>query len=210
LTGGSAGAASPEPLESVLEEARELGFLGPGPIESHIAHSRGFASTQERAPESFLDLGSGGGVPGLVLALEWSEARGVLLDAMIRRTEFLRGACARLGVDERVTEVCDRAEVGARDPRLRGQFDVVTARSFGPPAVTAECGGGFVRLGGHLVVSEPPDHPEDRWPESGLVELGLEQIDAGTRRFAVLRRARPLGDRYPRRVGVPTKRPLWR
>jgi 16S rRNA (guanine527-N7)-methyltransferase len=134
----------------------------------------------------------------------------VLLDAMVRRTEFLRAACVRLGIAERVTVVCERAEAGARDPVLRGQFDVVTARSFGPPAVTAECGGGFARVGGYLVVSEPPDDREDRWSDPGLAELGLERVDARSRRFALLRRVRPLGDRYPRRVGVPTKRPLWR
>ena len=148
-----AGTGAGESLERVLEDSRRLGFLGPGPLPPQIEHARGFASTRERAPDSFLDLGSGGGLPGLVLALEWPRAYAVLLDAMAKRTEFLRTACTRLGISERVEVRCARAEDAGRDPALRGRFDVVTARSFGPPAVTAECAAGLLRPGGELIVS---------------------------------------------------------
>jgi 16S rRNA (guanine527-N7)-methyltransferase len=198
-------------LDAALEESRQLGFLGPGPIAPQIDHARGFASTEERTPEAFLDLGSGGGLPGLVLALEWQSSRAVLLDAMVRRTEFLRRACSDLGLDGRVRVVCERAEVAARDPELREQFDVVTARSFGPPAVTAECAVAFLRPGGRLVVSEPPEDTGERWPTSGLavLGLGLRQPASPQRRYVVIVRTGDIEDRFPRRVGVPAKRPLW-
>jgi len=130
---------------------------------------------------------------------------------MVRRTEFLRRVCTDLGLDDRVRVICERAEVAGRDPELRGQFDVVTARSFGPPAVTAECGVAFLRPAGHLVVSEPPEDTEERWPTSGLASLGLalQQPPTPQRRFVVLERTGSLEDRFPRRVGVPAKRPLW-
>lgn len=206
-----AGAVSGESLELVLEDSRRLGFLGPGPLTPQIEHARGFASTRERTPDSFLDLGSGGGLPGLVLALEWPQARAVLLDAMVKRTEFLRTACARLGIGHRVAVVCARAEDAGRDPALRGRFDVVTARSFGPPAVTAECAVGFLREGGTLIVSEPPTDDAHRWPAAGLAELGLtlERLATADRRFVALGLVAPTPERYPRRVGVPGKRPLW-
>lgn len=198
-------------LEPLLEESRRRGFLGPGPLAPHITHARGFASSQERAPDSFLDLGSGGGLPGLVLAREWPEARGVLLDAMTKRAEFLREACRELGISDRIDVVCARAEVAGRDPRLRGQFDLVTARSFGPPAVTAECAAGFLRPGGRLVVSEPPDDRGERWPVDGLATLGLRWARSATdeHRFAVFETVAAVPERFPRRVGVPGKRPLW-
>ncbi|MBM3660212.1 MAG: hypothetical protein FJW95_12035 [Actinobacteria bacterium] len=206
-----AGFAPVETLEQVLEESRRLGFLGPGPLTPQIDHARGFASTRERTPDSFLDLGSGGGLPGLVLALEWPKARAVLLDAMHRRTEFLRAACARLGFGDRVEVICARAEDAGRDPALRGRFEVVTARSFGPPAVTAECGVGFLRAGGALIVSEPPADDPDRWPAAGLGELGLavDRPATAEHRFVMLGLRGPAPSRYPRRVGVPGKRPLW-
>ena len=206
-----AGTGAGESLERVLEDSRRLGFLGPGPLPPQIEHARGFASTRERAPDSFLDLGSGGGLPGLVLALEWPRAYAVLLDAMAKRTEFLRTACTRLGISERVEVRCARAEDAGRDPALRGRFDVVTARSFGPPAVTAECAAGLLRPGGELIVSEPPEDDGSRWPAAGLAELGLEVVQAPTpqRRFVAMRLTGPTPDRYPRRVGVPGKRPLW-
>ena len=56
------------------------------------------------------------------------------------------------------------AEAAGHDPLLRGQFDLVTARSFGRPAVTAECAAPFLRREGLLVVSEPPDSPEIEGP----------------------------------------------
>lgn len=205
---GPAGTA--EHLEVLLEESRGWGFLGPGPLGPQIEHARGFAATLARAPESFLDLGAGGGLPGLVLAECWPEARGVLLDAMTRRADFLRSACARLGIEERMTVVAERAETAARTG-LREGFAVVTARSFGPPAVTAECAVAFLRPGGRLVVSEPPEDDPTRWPADGLAVLGMTRVRSASpeSRFIVLERTGPLDDRLPRRSGVPAKRPLW-
>jgi len=198
-------------LTAVLEDSRGFGFLGPGPLAPQIEHARGFASMVERAPESFLDLGAGGGLPGLVLALHWPQTTGVLLDAMTRRSGFLRDACERLGLGERIRVVCARAEDGARDPALRAQFELVVARSFGSPAVTAECGAGFLAPDGALIVSEPPDDEPQRWPAGGLELLGLtlEQAPRPESRYVVVRRTGAVDERYPRRTGIPRKRPLW-
>jgi 16S rRNA (guanine527-N7)-methyltransferase len=181
-------------------------------VEPQIAHSRRFAAALYGEPRSFLDLGSGGGVPGLVLAVLWSHSRGVLLDASARRAEFLRWACGALGLDERIRVVHERAEVAAGSPQLREAFTVVTARGFGPPAVTAECAVAFLAPGGRLVVSEPPDDDPGRWPAAGLARLGLEveRAPTGSDRFVVLRRTGDPEPRFPRRLGIPAKRPLWR
>lgn len=161
----------------------------------------------------FLDLGSGAGVPGLALALAWPEATGTLVDSRRRRCSFLEEAVVELGVADRVGVECGRAEELARRPDLRGAYDFVAARGFGPPAVTAECAVGFLRPGGHLVVTEPPGEPEgSRWPAEGLAALGLHGPEVRGEpgpRFAVLTLPEPASDRWPRRVGVPAKRPLW-
>jgi hypothetical protein len=104
--------------------------------------------------------------------------------------------------------VQDRAERAARQVDLRGAFDLVVARSFGPPAATAECGCAFLRPGGHLVVSEPPGESGDRWPPDALGALGLE--DRGRHGVVrVLEQTTLAPEVAPRRVGVPAKRPLW-
>jgi len=201
-------------LREILEEAREFGFLGPGPVERQYEHARDLAGIVGPFVGSFLDLGSGGGLPGLVLADEWPEAQGTLLEAQRRRCQFLTAAVRKLGLEARVEVVCGRAEELARTPRLRSEFDLVVARSFAAPAATAECAVGFLRPGGELVVSEPPDAESSasRWDADGMTILGfgptsyLRQGESGAIRAELI--SEP-ADRWPRRDGVPTKRPLW-
>lgn len=193
-----------------LERSRTVGFLGPGPVDAHIAHAVGFAAALGTVPARALDLGSGGGVPGLVLAARWDQAELVLLDASERRTAFLTEATVALGWRDRVRVVRSRAEAAGRDPSLRGGFDAVVTRSFGPPPVTAECAAPFLEVGGRLVVSEPPTE-EERWPRTGVALLGLtvEARFTHDATYMVLRQVEPCPERYPRREGVPVKRPLW-
>ena len=230
------------PLVEVLEDARARGFLGPTDLELQVEHALGFARAFEQAhalsgrdrhsvPTRWLDLGSGGGLPGLVLAENWLSTPGVLLDSANRRTTFLSEAVHRLGWDDRVEVVRARAEDAGRDSELRGSFDVVWARSFGSPPVTAECSAPFLASGGFLVVSEPPttgvggtatldrerpsdqeDREEVRWPRASLGLLGQQPLLSVRTTFGyqVIVQASPCPDRFPRRSGMPAKRPLYR
>lgn len=201
-------------LTAILEDGRDRGMLGPGPIETHLEHSERLAAAVDREfAGRFLDLGSGGGIPGLVLLAAWPDATGTLLDARRRRCRFLEAALQEAGVEARGRVACGRAENLARRPDLRGAHDVVVARGFGSPATTAECAIGFLRRGGRLVVSEPPGDPDPgRWPPVGLGELGLTgpEVRGGDGgRFAILTAEAPQAERWPRREGVPARRPLW-
>lgn len=214
--------SSPELLEEVLAAGRRRGLLGPGPVADHVHHARGFwvAFGQERAGQlplaggarGALDLGSGAGLPGLVLAVEEQSLEMTLLEANARRADFLRWAVGRLGCGGRVRVVEERAERAGRRPELRGAFALVTSRGFGPPAVTAECGAPFLGTGGLLVVSGPPvTDPSGRWPDRPLSELGLVRRKSVVQpaHYQVLEQAVPCPERYPRRDGVPAKRPLF-
>jgi 16S rRNA (guanine527-N7)-methyltransferase len=132
---------------------------------------------------------------------------------MVRRTSFLEEALRWQDAPSHATVVTARAEDAARDPELAESFDLVVVRSFGPPAVVAECAARFLVVGGLLVVSEPPSSPEgdERWPVAGLAQLGLEGL--GVQRFGsafqVIKKVEPTSDLFPRRSGVPLKRPLF-
>lgn len=215
-------------VQRALGIGRQLGLLGPAPIELHVRHARGFLEViGGTAPQRLLDLGSGAGVPGLLLAAMLADTQVVLLDSNLRRTEFLARTVAELGLGDRVTVLRGRAEDVAQRTEWRETQDVVVARSFGPPANTAECGAGLVRTGGVMVVSDPPlpdpPHPEPgtvdgsgadagRWPTKGLSALGLSPrpgvVSQGFS-FQVLDKVAPCPSRYPRRSGLPRQRPLF-
>ena len=121
-----------------------------GRIEPQLEHAEGFAAIApppgaRRARPRLVDLGSGGGLPGLVVAGGWPDATLVLLEANGRRAAFLRRAVERLGLGDRVTVLEERAEVCGRREGLRAGFDGVLARSFGRPAVVAECAAPLLR-----------------------------------------------------------------
>jgi 16S rRNA (guanine527-N7)-methyltransferase len=198
-------------LLDLLAFAREQHFLGPGDVEAHIDHSLAFAALIPKSPDRAVDLGSGAGVPGLVLALLWPASRWCLVDANVRRTVFLRQAIESLQLDDRVQVLTRRAEVVGRDLEWRGTADLVVARGFGAPAVVAECAAPLLRTSGALVVAEPPGGVPDRWPAAELELLGLVEAGRITTPVALqrLQQVAPCPDRYPRRVGVPSKRPLF-
>ena len=208
--------SEPGPLLAVLDRARRLGFLGPGPVDAHIDHARGFAASAEaalgRPPRRALDLGSGGGIPGLVLADRWPETSVILVESSRRRSEHLRRAVAELGWTGRVTMLQERAELVARDPDYREGVEIVTARSFAEPAATAEIAAGLVAVSGFLVVSEPPDERTDRWPPASLEELGFgpaQFVEQVVGHFVVLAKRSAAAHDVPRGVGRPGKRPRW-
>jgi len=192
-------------LVTILDEARDLGFLGPGPVSFHVEHARAFLPALEGVDGRALDLGAGGGVPGLVLAAERPDLAWTFLEAMGKRAAFLRDAVARLGLT--VTVRAERAEAVAD---LRATMGAVVARAFGAPAVTAECGAPLLRIGGRLVVSEPPGSPTPaRWAGAGALGLGPPHWLPGPPNVVVLVQTTACPERYPRRTGVPAKRPLW-
>jgi len=212
-------------LVDVLDRARRLGFTGDAPPDAHISHALRFLAAldlvlaEHRGPSRGddpggegrllgVDLGSGAGLPGLVLALALPTSHWVLVEAMERRAGPLAEAVDHLGLADRVEVWHGRAETFARVPDRRGAADLVTARGFAAPAVTAECAAPLLRLGGVLVVSEPPGSDGSRWSSTGLEALGLTPAGV-TEGVMVLRATGVCPTEFPRRVGVPAKRPLF-
>lgn len=138
-----------------------------------------------RAPARLLDLGTGGGVPGLVFALSYVSAEVTLVEIREIRADFLSTAVRELGLEGRVTVDRRRAEEVGRDPDHRFGYDLISSRSFGPPAVVAECAAPLLADAGVLVVAEPPPDASEarnpnqlRWPVEQLEALGLQDVTA--------------------------------
>jgi len=206
-------------LRDTLRDAQEIGAIGPAPLDEHIAHASAFVDASpglDWASSRILDLGSGGGIPGLVVGERIHPAHLLLLDGRVERARRLSRVIESLGWSSWCEALACRAEVAGRDPRFRESFDIVLARGFASPAVTAECATGLLCVGGVLIVSEPPhsDGSEQvqRWPPDGCAQLGLERLETAAGlpwSFAVLKKVSACPDTFPRRVGVPSKRPVF-
>ncbi len=199
------------PVRRYLDDAQARHLLGSGTSAEHLAHSAAFAAAVGAPPSRFLDLGTGAGLPGIPLLVAWPAATAVLVDGSERRSTLLAQALIDLGLAGRAEAVNARAEELGRSP-MRESFELVVARAFGSAPVLAECASGLLEVGGRLVVSESPNSDGYRWEGDGLVLLGLEFLAVerhDNRSFAVLQKTAPLDERYPRRVGIPGKRPLW-
>jgi len=196
-------------LVRVLDRARDLGFLGPGPVEPHIEHARAYLDALP-SHGTVIDLGTGGGVPGVPLAFWRRDLRWVLVDAMAKRVAFVRSAVVDLNLDVEVIEA--RAEELAAREGWRGCADAVVARSLAAPGIAAEYAAPLLRVGGLALIAEPPGGDEGRWPTAGLAQVGMRtgdvvRSDGATVQVLVQESACPA--KFPRRVGAAAKRPLF-
>ena len=138
-------------LEEILIQAQKLKFLGKPPVQEHILNAKGFIETIKKLnnnePEGKLvDLGSGGGVPSLILIDWFKNWDVVLIERKEKRAEFLSWAIKQLNFTKRTQIICDEVENVARNPVFEGKIDVVTARSFAPPPITKEAAAAIATL----------------------------------------------------------------
>jgi 16S rRNA (guanine527-N7)-methyltransferase len=165
-----------------------------------------------------LDLGSGGGVPGIPLALARPEVQWVLVDSVRKKADVMREIVASLGLAN-VSVEAERAEVLGRSPAHREAYDLVVARACAPLPVLAELALPLVATGGTLLAWKGPLAAGDDELERGrsaLREVGggsptvLAAAPAalGGHTFVVARKEQATPARYPRRPGEPSRRPL--
>ncbi|MCA1569111.1 MAG: 16S rRNA (guanine(527)-N(7))-methyltransferase RsmG [Chloroflexi bacterium] len=167
------------------------------------------------APRRALDLGSGGGVPGIVLALARPDVSWTLVDSVRKKADVLRGFVELLELAT-VAVVAERAEIMGRDPDHREHYDLVTARACAALPVLAEYALPLVRVGGAVLAWKGAVTDEElRAGQAAAVTLGGELEVRGTgiatlgdHRFVLMRKGAATPNRYPRRPGEPAKRPL--
>jgi 16S rRNA (guanine527-N7)-methyltransferase len=154
--------------------------------------------------ESVADVGSGGGLPGIPLKLALPDLRLCLVESDQRKAEFLRDAVVALELTGVEVEA-RRAEELGRDPRHRDAYDLVVSRAAAKAPVAAEYCLPLVRPGGKLLALARYRDWEAARGAIGQLGGRLEGERQGT---VVVRKIKPTPDQFPRRVGIPGKRPL--
>lgn len=184
--------------------------------ERHVGESARIVEQLEvHAGQRWIDVGTGGGLPGLVLAVLAPATTVVLLDATRKKIEAVTGFVDALGVGNAVP-VAGRAETLAREGPHRGAYDGAVARAVGAVSVSAELLRGFVRDGGEAVVVRGEDGPacvptlERLATRLGITDVRAEAVPRAARPTWLVRmRAEgPVPHGIPRADGVPRSRPL--
>lgn len=163
------------------------------------------------------DVGSGGGFPGIPLAIHRPDLRVTLIEASQKKAAFLERAARELGLD-RVEVLSCRGEDAARDPRRREAYDLATARAVGHLATLVEVCLPLVRVGGSFVAMKGPEW-EGEAAEAGeaITAIGGRLVrtvqvelpgSGGSRSLVVVGKERATPQKYPRKAGIPQKRPL--
>jgi 16S rRNA (guanine527-N7)-methyltransferase len=167
---------------------------------------------------SAVDLGSGGGVPGIPLALARPDVAWVLVDSVHKKANVLREITAELGLTN-VSVVAERAETLGHDRTHRGRHDLAVARACAMLPVVVELALPLLAIGGRLLAWKGPIGEGDRELSAGAAAARLlgggepEVVDPGLpalggHRLIVVRKERANDARYPRRPGEPSRRPL--
>lgn len=155
---------------------------------------------------ALIDVGSGPGIPGLVIAVARPDVRVTLLESDSGKTGFLTHVAGLIGLRSLVV-VNRRAEEAAHDPGLRERFDIATARALAPPAVLCELTLPFVRAGGTVaaLVTEAIAAAQEAAAAAALLGGGEPEARPG---LLLIPKMAPTPARFPRRPGVPARRPL--
>ncbi|MEX2031964.1 MAG: 16S rRNA (guanine(527)-N(7))-methyltransferase RsmG [Dehalococcoidia bacterium] len=163
------------------------------------------------------DLGPGGGFPGLPMRIVEPAFHLVLVESNQKRADFLLFATRELGLAD-VEVVAARAEDAGRDPALRGLFDLVVARAVASLNVLVEYALPLLREGGVLVAPKGSRARDELVEAAPAIEalggVALDPVplslpaDVAPQTVILVRREGTLDDRFPRRAGMPAKRPL--
>jgi 16S rRNA (guanine527-N7)-methyltransferase len=181
----------------------------------HVLESLALAAHLGDA-DSVVDLGSGAGLPGLPLAAVLPSKTFALVEATGKKARFLESAAADLGLGN-VTVLPRRAEELGRDAAHRERHDAVVVRAVGTLAELVELSLPLLRVGGRLLaVKGARAEQEVSAARTALAELGgrpaesrpLLPAGGGESVVVEVLKERPTPDRFPRRTGMPHKRPL--
>lgn len=166
-------------------------------------------------PKSVIDIGTGGGFPGVPLKIYNRELKVTLMDSLKKRVNFLEEVCDILGFYD-VKCLHKRAEEMAREEEYRESYDIAVSRAVAELPTLLEYSMAFVKVGGYFVAMKGPSYKEELTKSAKAIKiLGGElkevreiEIDDNYRALIVIKKVKPTPDKYPRGGGKPRKNPL--
>ncbi|NOX62804.1 MAG: 16S rRNA (guanine(527)-N(7))-methyltransferase RsmG [Chloroflexi bacterium] len=182
-----------------------------------ISQAAGCSVDELRKKSWFIaDIGAGAGIPGIPIHIAWPDSHLLLVESVGKKHKFLTSVISGLGLNARA--VCRRAEDLGQDEAFRERCNLVVARAVAELPTLVELILPFLRIDGIAALPKGPKAEEELIRATRAIELlggeviGLEKVKTPgiqeTRLVALLRKKRPTPARYPRRPGLPRKRPL--
>lgn len=212
-----AGGAPPKHLDrlvtygdAVLAANRQFNLTGAKTATELAPHILDSLTLVWRVPYGLVDVGSGGGLPAIPIAIV-TGLPVLMIEATLKKARFLEEMIAELRLEAFV--LAERAEVVAHDPRFREGFTTGTARAVASAPTVAELLLPLISVGGEAILQRGTiDDRERQALSDAALMLGGSVEDEilldGQRRLIVVRKVAPTSPRFPRRTGVPEKRPL--
>ncbi len=208
-------------LEILLRENEKINLtaiktLDDG-ISKHLVDSLSILTLDLGASQQWLDLGSGGGMPGMILALAKPEISMTLVESTQKKAHFLNLAAAELGLLKRVQIEPERAERLGQG-KLREKFDIVTCRALGRLNIVLELAIPLLKIGGKLIAYKGPKADEEILEAEKALKLLNAKVSQKktftlpfleeTRTLIVIEKLALTPRQYPRLPGTPAKEPI--
>lgn len=201
-------------LAKANERARLTGALDPEILmDEHFSDAMAALPLLPANARSFVDVGTGGGLPGMVWAICRPDLSGTLLDSIRRKSALLAEIALELAMNN-VEVVCTRSEDFASAPGCRESFDIATARAVASCCVLAEYLSPLVRVGGLIIAFKGQTVRDElatgvKWRELGLSAPRLRPYETAgkPRNLVVWRKIAACSARFPRKPGMAEKKP---
>lgn len=187
-------------------------------VEKHYLDSLLSVTCSEfKRAKRVIDIGTGGGFPGIPLALAAPDKEFLLIDSLNKRIKIINEICAEIGISN-VTAIHGRAEELAKNKQYREQFDLCVSRAVANLATLAEYCIPFICKGGWFLAYKGPDTEKElAEAEKALKILGghiqreeKASLDGFTLQHKIIfiEKTRKTPTKYPRKAGTPSKEPL--
>ena len=170
----------------------------------------------ENQPIRLLDIGAGAGFPSLPMKILFPELDVTIIDSLNKRINFLHLLAEELGLSG-VHFYHGRAEDFAQDKAFRAQFDIVTARAVARIQVLSELTIPYLKVGGRLLALKASNAPEELEEAKNALNLLFSKVEdnlqyelpnGDPRYITLVEKKKETPNKYPRKAGIPNKRPL--